>query len=468
MTIELIGIIALLIGIVGIFCEPAFIVSVFFCSTLLGSAAAFTLPALGGTNIQPAHLLLGFLAFKLIANGGSNRMKEGLAIGRPGFWLMLALIWSVLSAYFLPRIFAGQTFVFPARTTGYSFTLEPATSNLTQSIYLVGDFACFILLHGYAATRIGRRAIENAALLCVALNLVFAALDLLTFFTGTAELLSFIRNANYGLLNDTELAGFKRIVGSFIEASSFGAMTLGYFAFSGKLWLGGVHPRLTLTLAGLSFFALLFSTSTTAYLGLAAFLIVAYLRTIFNALRRPINPQALWFIVSMPIAAPLVMVAIALNDSSAIYVGGLLNDLVFNKMSTASGIERSSWNAQGLQNFIDTFGFGVGNGSMRASSFPVSVLASLGVIGALTVSLFLVTVFLSGLTGDDNPARSAYRNAAKYTCLAWLLAATVSGALVDLGLPFFAFAALACSPVASSFAALTGSTRVLSAESVAR
>src|SRR5437879_4017644 len=93
MTIELIGIIALLIGAVSIFCEPAFIVRVFFCSTLLGSAAAVTLPALGDTNIQPAHLLLGFLAFKLIGSGDPERLKTGLAIGRPGFWLMLALIW---------------------------------------------------------------------------------------------------------------------------------------------------------------------------------------------------------------------------------------------------------------------------------------------------------------------------------------------------------------------------------------
>jgi hypothetical protein len=76
----------------------------------------------------------------------------------------------------------------------------------------------------------------------------------------------------------------------------------------------------------------------------------------------------------------------------------------------------------------------------------------------------------SGLKGHDSPVRNACRNAAKYGYLAWLIAATVSGALVDLGLPFFAFAALACSRVVSSFAAsnrtgLAGSTRVFSVES---
>jgi len=48
----------------------------------------------------------------------------------------------------------------------------------------------------------------------------------------------------------------------------------------------------------------------------------------------------------------------------------------------------------------------------------------------------------------------AYRQAAKSACFALLIVATVSGALVDLGLPFFIFAALACSrPVEATFSA---------------
>ena len=71
-------------------------------------------------------------------------------------------------------------------------------------------------------------------------------------------------------------------------------------------------------------------------------------------------------------------VAIALNDNASAYAQNLIDTMVLNKLSTASGIERSAWNEQALQNFFDTFGFGVGNGSVRASSFPIGVLASLG------------------------------------------------------------------------------------------
>jgi hypothetical protein len=258
-------------------------------------------------------------------------------------------------------------------------------------------------------------------------------------------LFSFIRNANYALLSDTEVAGFKRIVGSFTEASSFGSATLGYFAFTGRLWLLGIRPQLTAPLAFLSLMAMLFATSTTAYVGLGAFLALSYLQVMFSALRRPITMQMSLFLIVGPIVMALGTVAIALNDNASAYAQNLIDTMVLNKLSTASGIERSSWNEQALQNFFDTFGFGVGNGSVRASSFPIGVLASLGIVGALIFSLFFITFLLSRGKGDRSDALDdGYRQAAKAVCIAWLITATISGALIDLGLAFYTFAALTC------------------------
>jgi len=228
MTIQAVGVLALAIGLAGFFFDASFILYAFFCATLLGSAAAFVLTSLGGTNISPAHLLLGFLAVKLIGDRlVVQRIAEGIAPGRPGFWLLLTVVYSAISAFFLPRLFAGQTFVIAVRAVDSSnFPLAPTMANLTQSIYLIADFICFILIYGYARDTTGRLIVGNAAVCCVILNLVFAGLDLATYATGTTELLSFIRNANYALLSETELAGSKRMVGSFIEASAFGAATL--------------------------------------------------------------------------------------------------------------------------------------------------------------------------------------------------------------------------------------------------
>src|ERR1700722_6544343 len=287
MTVEFVGVFSLLIGLLSLYRRPSFIVYMFFCATLLGAAAAFVLTNLGGTNISPAHLLLGFLTVRLlrIPQISSNSIK-GLALGYPGFWLLLTVIYSSFAAYLMPRIFAGETFTFAVRSESiYTILpLAPAMSNLTQSIYFVGDLICFVVIYGYASTQRGYRVLGKAAIVCATLNLVFAALDLVTYFTNTTELFEPIRNANYSMLSDTEMSGFKRIVGSFVEASSFGAMTLGYFAFCGKMWLLGTYSRFAGALALLSLTALIFSTSTTAYVGLSALLVISYLEALFQAL----------------------------------------------------------------------------------------------------------------------------------------------------------------------------------------
>ena len=446
MTVEFVGIAALLIGILSLYCQQSFIVYVFLCTTLLGAAAAFVLTDLGGTNISPAHLLLCFLVLRLF-NTPEIRQNviQGLSFGRPGYWFLLTVIYSTITAYVMPRIFAGQTMIFAVRAQGsLSVPLTPAMSNLTQSVYFIGDLVCFVAIYGFASTRSGHRVLGKAAIACATVNLIFAALDIITYVTNTTELFAPIRNANYSMLNDTEIAGFKRIVGSFTEASSFGALTLGYFGFTGKLWLLGVYPRLTGGLALLSLVALVFSTSTTAYVGLAVLLLLCYLETLMRALRRPITPYMMVFLGGAPLIGLLSIIAIALNDAYSSYIMGLLDTMVLNKMSTDSGVERSSWNRQAMQNFIDTFGFGAGNGSVRASSILVNIPASLGVVGTLLFGLFLATAFIGKPKGlQFDRVDDGFRQAAKYACLGWFISAATSGAVIDLGLPFFAFAAIA-------------------------
>jgi hypothetical protein len=444
MTLESVGVVALLIGVISLFSQPSVIVYFFFCSTLLGSAAAFVLDSLGGTNISPAHLLLGFLSLRLLTDKEiSAKAVQELSIGRPAFWLLVTVIYSIIGAYCLPRLLAGDTFIFALRAQSpYAVLLGPSTSNFTQSVYFTADLVCFVVLSAFAANG-GIRLLGAAALFCAALNLIFAGLDLVTYFTNTAELFSPIRNANYAMLDEVEIAGLKRIVGSFTEASSFASATLLYFSFTIQLWLTGIRPRLTLTLALLSLLALVLATSTTGYVGLAVILVYLYLQALLSALHRPVTIQTRWFIVATPFILILLTLIVALNTEYSDYVLNFLDGTVFNKLSTSSGVERSSWNSQALQNFVDTIGFGVGNGSARASSFPVAVLANLGIIGTFVFGFFFVTLFVPGSrNGRSDPLEEAYSRAAKLACLACLTTATTSGALVDLGLPFYIFAAV--------------------------
>ena len=376
---------------------------------------------------------------------------KAAAPGRPAFWLLLTLLYSFISAYFLPRLFAGQTFTFPVReASGYGVSVGPSGSNLTQSIYFSTDFLCFVILYGFASDLSGRRVLGSAALAVVTLNLVFAALDLGTYWTHTSELLEPIRNAHYTLLVDTEIAGYKRIVGSFAEASSFGSVTLGCLAFTSSLWLLGIRPWFTGVLSSLSLLALLFSTSTTAYVGTFIYGAIVYLQIVIRSLHRPLTSQMWFVLLACPFAIAVTTIVIALNDSYSAYARDLIDTMVLNKMSTASGIDRAAANSLALQSFFDTLGFGVGNGTVRASSFPIAVLASLGVFGGLLFSMFFVSVLTSRPAEQVDQLDVAYRQGAKAVCLAWLITATIAGPLIDLTLPYYAFAALASASLSLS------------------
>jgi hypothetical protein len=458
MTVELVGLIALALGVSSILLGPKFAVYVLMIFTLFGSSAALLLPAMGGGNIAPAHLQLGFLVLCIASRDDILRAAfRGLAFPRAGFWLFLTVIYGIGSAFFMPRLFAGLSYVFAARAesnTGYTLIpLGPSTGNITQTIYFTADFVCFLALYAYAGTKDGKTVMASVAIICAVLNLVFALIDLMTYWTNTTELLGFIRNSTYRMLNDTEVAGFKRIVGSFSEAAVFASNTLGLLAFTGRLWLCGIYPRLTFTLTVLSIFALIFATSTTGYFGIFMFLAIVYVDSFIRTLMGPVTIQMISFVTIFPVVMLILVVAVALNDQLWLYIQDLMNTMIFNKFSTDSGVERSAWNRQALLTFYDTSGLGAGIGSLRASSFIVAVLASVGVVGAVTYGAFIFCVFFGGRKQrrEADAFENAVQQAAKSTCLALLLCASVAGAFVDLGLTFFVYAGLACAePVFST------------------
>lgn len=466
MSLEPIGGLTLLAGFLCLLCGPRVAIPLLFCFTLLGAAAAAFVGALGGANIQPAHLLLLFLIIDLVARPALLRTGIGCFLfPRAGFWLLLTAVYGVGVTVIMPRLFAGDTYVFAiarSETEGLgvvSIPLAPSAANITQSIYFLGDVACFLVFYAYSTRRAGIVDIARAAVLCGIVNLLFAAVDLVTFWTGTAEVLGFIRNASYRMLEDVQLAGLKRIVGSFTEASAFAYMTLGLFAFNLRLWREKVLPIATGPVALLSLVALVFATSSTGYTGALGFMVLQYLFAIGNLLRRRASSNTLALLGFAPVLCALVVAAIAVHPTAMATVRDLLDVTLFNKLSSESGLERSAWNRQAMTVFEDTQWLGAGIGSVRASSWLIAVPANIGVIGALMYALFVLTTFFRRAEADDQLSR-AIRAASRDACLALLVASSVAGSFIDLGLPFFIFAALASAPSRSSSLEIARSPRL--------
>jgi hypothetical protein len=137
MTLEPIGVICLLAGLVILWKGPGLGFYLFCPATLLGAAAAVKLPALGGASIQPAYILLGFLAVSIVRRSSLRQAAfRSLAFPNAGFWLALFLIYGCASAFFLPRIFANLTYVFSLARYGDEIGIElvplqPRASNVT-------------------------------------------------------------------------------------------------------------------------------------------------------------------------------------------------------------------------------------------------------------------------------------------------------------------------------------------------
>jgi hypothetical protein len=251
------------------------------------------------------------------------------------------------------------------------------------------------------------------------------------------------------------MLGFKRIVGSFPEASAFAYFTVGLFAFCTKLWLGGVRQRIAAPLALLSAVALLFATSSTGYAALSGFLGLLFVVSLAQVLWRPVTRATFALVLVFPMVVVAVFVGLRLSPPAWQLASEIVDETVFDKMNSSSGIERAKWNDQALVNFADTHGLGGGDGSVRASSFPIAVLGNIGTIGALTYGLFLFDLLFGRKVRWKEPFPVSCQSAARWACLSQLIAASVAGSFIDLGLPFFIFAGIACAgPESVRFAGL--------------
>ncbi|TXN34582.1 hypothetical protein FV233_29645, partial [Methylobacterium sp. WL7] len=264
--LEPIGFITLFAGIVCLSIGHRAASVVLVTSTLLGSAAALLV---GAATIQPAHFFLGFVAITaLTRTREANAAIHALTPPAPGFWLLCMVAYGVIGGLFFPRLFAGATSIFPVGTTQYApnnstVPLGPTSGNTTQSIYLTADLVCYALISSVAATHRGFFTLLKALILYALFNIFFAALDVLTYSTGTQGFLDFIRNAQYALHLDEQVGDIKRIAGSFTESSAFAQATLGALGFTGTLSLSGYRPLYTGQLAFVSLILLILSTSST-------------------------------------------------------------------------------------------------------------------------------------------------------------------------------------------------------------
>ncbi|MEM5369548.1 hypothetical protein V4C53_26440 [Paraburkholderia azotifigens] len=414
--------------------------------------AAFSLFAmtlalsLGTIGIMPAQLFLVFFVLRAFNLVGGKGIGDALSMEKPGFWLLCTCVWGVAGAIMLPRLLQGATLVFPVdrSLTGAAMLqpLGPVSGNLSQAIYLIGDLLVYACMSAFLKYRGAYRALANGIFLLTILDVSAGVIDFVTHAAGL-DVMSVVKTAQYADLSGEELGGLVRITGTFAETSAFSSFTLPLFVFCLNLWLLGYRPKLAGALAIATGTLLLMSTSGTAYVGLAAYMCVQVFsrpgRVVAGAVERQ---QRMWIITACAgVLGTLYVILFMPGVAKALT--DFVDTTVMSKAGSSSGIERMSWNTQGMTNFLETYGVGVGLGSIRASSFVVVVVANLGAVGVVCYGMFLGKALLTPVSAHYPLTERAVCHAARHGMLATLIVASLAAGVFELGSTFYLFAAAA-------------------------
>ena len=428
------------------------ILRTFMLCCLFGATAAFTLPSLGNAPVTPAVAMVPVLVWRALAGRKINDAMLYLVPGRAGFWLLMMFVWGAFTAIVMPRIFAGETYVFSTSRSseflGVSRSLlAPNSTNITQTAYLALSLVVFVAVSLLLESK-GRA--EKFAMAVVSLgvtNAIVAVFGLVEFKLGVIGPIALLKNASYTVFDNYEIGGLVRITGAFSEASGFAGFTIPLMAFVGSLWRSGFRRQVTGPLALVLLALLLFSTSSTAYVALGTYTVFLALAAAWQTIVPSGRRLALgWGSGLCGVAGAVACLAILLAPEAFTTVWQFLDAMVMRKLESESGLERSSWNSQAWVNTMDTFGLGAGLGSVRASSFLLVLVSNVGFLGA---GLFLAFVVRAAIppSGPGNDSVAITRLAARHAMLTALITASLAAGVFDLGSMFYAFAAAAAMPV---------------------
>lgn len=454
MSITLFGV---LVVAIGIWCQCGSYrraVITMVALTVFGSAGALELSALGGASVTPADLFILFYSLRLVSmRHGGGLLAAEVAPSRPLFIFALLNLWICGAALVTPRLFDSATYVYSLSRApdadGMSL-LHPTSGNISQVVYAMGGFAVACVTCAYARRPGGYSALLSALVVVTSLDLGFALLDLVTSATHTGFVLDLIHTANYAFLTADELGGVKRISGSFSEASAFASFSLMLLGVNFPLYVMRVRPRFTGIASAMLAALIALSTSSSGYLGLAVFL-VGFMIYVPVATVLWMRRRAIAIAVTMLCAGVFLGSCVFLFlPAVATTIKTIISESVLNKAASDSAIERSSWNQQGWQVFLDTYGVGAGIGATRTSSYLVLLLSNLGAIGFTLFFATLARVVLGRAAPHLGDEERAVVWAARIGLVLSLVASFLVGTVYYLGALFYILLGIAASGVANS------------------
>lgn len=161
------------------------------------------------------------------------------------------------------------------------------------------------------------------------------------------------------------------------EPSMFAFTILPYFIFA-------IHRKANIFIIAFMCLSILLSTSTTAYLGLSVYIIYILINS---------KKGKIFFKVLIG----LIIISLILYGFFSEYINEVVNNVIFNKMDSQSGMARSSDFGENINYFLDLDVmhslFGIGFGYMRSGDLFTTLLVNTGILGILSFAYFYLKDF---------------------------------------------------------------------------
>lgn len=427
-------------------CRPRHVsIHLFFATMPFGSFAVIPTELTGGLTLTPTPVVASMLVGReLLAPGGPARALV-LAL-KPSGLFYLSQFWLVagIATVFMPRLYGGAVEVIPVRPAGLvsAAMLAPSAQNLSQFVYVtISVLAVFAFARLLRSERDRLHAMQA---LCLGAGIAIASgiLDFSSKFVPVQPLLDAFRTASYTLMTDNEILDSRRVVGLMPEASSYGALLLCFlpalYFFRRAMPAGMLRDRIVPLQCCALLVLVWLSTSSSAYLGLAAFAAVAVAEWTWRFLAARRNPLlrrgiATEFCAGLAVAATILLLLIAVPRVFSPLVE-MLDVMVFQKSNSSSFEERSLWNTVSWNALWATGGLGVGLGGTRASNFAIAVASNAGIVGAALYFTFVLRCLFFGKAPHADVRGQAILSACRCAYVPAFLAILTVGTTPDFGL----------------------------------
>lgn len=374
----------------------------------MGSFAVVPIALSGGMTLTGPPVVAAAMLFKSFYRIGAigDYLCSAVELRRLG---LLSMFWVVACAvtFFAPRYFLYDVEIIPMKLKSVgvmgSDVLTPTKQNISQMLYItISVLSVFMFSHLFRSPRSYQEALK--AFRFGASVVVFTGvLDFLSLYLPINVLLEAFRTGGYALMTDKVVNGYKRVVGLMPEASAFGSICLFFLCFlyfSRFLLESESHRSKTCHFGIMLALALMLvlSMSSSAYVGLAVFALMAVLEWFARSFTLPANSllrtglekERLICLAGIALVAFTVAAAAPVRDE----IFTRVDRLIFCKTESSSYEERSMWTEVSWQSLWDTYGIGCGLGSTRASNRCVSIFSNTGLLGGLLFYGFTIQTLL--------------------------------------------------------------------------